>query len=175
MTIRAETRWTIDPFRLATPEEYARVRELLVRLGYEEASLRARFGLESVRELLIIDDRGVYEKALPDDPTSLLVKLFLRGEQVAWGTVRSALSAEDLAALDTIGVLHSASVQPDLCVATVAIDPVQELFITADRLQEYDSTTAGPPAGLVYSPIAPQITRFLRLMPRERCEHLLDL
>ena len=170
-----DSAWTVEPFRLGTPDEFAQLRDLFVRLGFEEAPLCARFGIESVRELLILGEHGTYGRELPDDPTSVLVKLFVRGEQVSWNVVRSALPAGDLATIESLGVLHAALGRPELCVATISIDPVGELFVAADRLEGYDSTDAEAPSDFVYPPITAQTTRFLRLMPRERCDSALDI
>jgi methylase of polypeptide subunit release factors len=146
-----------------------------VRLGYEEAALCARYRLDSVRELLAEDQNGRYTKELADDATSVLTRLFLRNEQVAWSLVRSALNEEDVSTLETFGILHSAQGRPELSVTTIAVVPVAELFIASDRLEAFDSTTERPPSDVVFPPITIQTVRFLRLMPRDPCEHFLDI
>src|SRR5437867_1673718 len=175
LTASAST-WTVEPFRMATPEEYSRVRDLFVRVGFEEDPLFARFGITSIRELLLSNDQGVFRDNIEiTDALSLLVKLFLRGERVPWSVVRSVLNAADLAAIEALGVLHSPSASSELCTSTIAIYPLSELFIASDRLARYDATTEKPPTDVVYSPITPQTISFLRLMPRDRCDSLLDL
>ena len=72
-------------------------------------------------------------------------------------------------------MLHSPSASSELCTSTIAIYPLSELFIASDRLDGYDATTEKPPTDVVYSPITPQTISFLRLMPRDRCDSLLDL
>jgi SAM-dependent methyltransferase len=171
----ADVKWTVEPFRLGTAEEFARVRELFVRLGFEETPLCARFGVDSIRELLLADERGTYRTETGNDAPSLLLKLFVRGEQVAWSVLRSAMSPADLVTLEALELLHPVKDRPELCVATIGIDPIGELFVAADRLDGYDSTDSEPPRDLVYSPITSQTTRFLQLMPREPRESVLDL
>ena len=137
-----DARWTMEPFREGGPEEFARARELFVRLGFEEASLCARFGVGSIRDLLRENEQGTYQIETADDALSLLARLFVRGEQVPWTLLRSSLAPGDLATLEALQVLHSVADLPDRCVATIGIDPIGELFVATDRLDGYDSTGA---------------------------------
>ncbi|HEY7237362.1 MAG TPA: methyltransferase [Gemmatimonadaceae bacterium] len=175
MPLTTERAWTGAPFRDLTQVEFRRLRQLFLRLGYAEAALSARYQLESVRELLLTDQNEVHKVVLPDDATSMLVKLFLRNEQLAWSVVRGVLGASDIEILTDSGILHSVHGHPDLCVTTIAILPVEELFLAADRLEAFESVTGEAPADLVYSPITSQTVRFMALMPRDPCEHLLDI
>lgn len=173
MAAAVESSWTTEPFRLGAPEEFARVREIFIRTGFEAAPICTRAGVATIHDLPELDDRSAFRDAT--DPQSLFVRLFLDCDSVAWSVVRSVLSEGDLRALDALGLLHDTPGAPGMCAATVAIYPIEELFIASDRHHGFDSTGDLPPSDLVYSPMTQGTQRFLRLMPRESCDHLLDL
>ena len=168
-----ESSWTAEPFRLGTVDQFARVRELFVRVGFEETPICARAGIKSLYELPSLQDRSAFRE--PTDPQSLFVRLFLDCDRVPWSVVRSTLSSSDLEALETLGLVHDAHDDGAMCSSTVAIYPMSELFIASDRRYDFDSTASVPPSDLVFSPMTRETQRFLRLMPRESCAHLLDL
>lgn len=168
-----ESAWTAEPFRLGTVDQFARVRELFVRAGFEETPLCARAGIASLVDLPVFEDRSAFRE--PTDAQSLFVRLFLDCDRIPWTAVRTTLTSSDLEALEGLGLVHDAHDDPAMCASTVAIYPIEELFIASDRRHDFDSTARVPPSDLVFSPISRETQRFLRLMPRESCEHLLDL
>ena len=168
-----ESSWTAEPFRLGTADEFARIRELFVRAGFEETPICARAGIASLYELPLLQDRSPFRE--PTDPQSLFVRLFLDCDRIPWSVVRSTLSSSDLEALERVGLVHDAHDDGAMCVSTVAMYPMSELFIASDRRHDFDSTASVPPSDLVFSPMTRETQRFLRLMPRESCDHLLDL
>ena len=168
-----ESNWTAEPFRLGTVDQFARVRELFVRAGFEETPICARAGIASLHELPVLQDRSAFRE--PTDPQSLFVRLFLDCDRIPWSVVRTAMSASDLEALESLGLVHAAHDDGAMCASTVAIYPMEELFIASDRRHDFDSTASVPPSDLVFSPMTRETQRFLRLMPRESCDHLLDL
>ena len=168
-----ESAWTAEPFRLGTVDEFGRVRDLFVRAGFEETPICARAGIASLHDLPVMEDRSTFRE--PTDPQSLFVRLFLDCDRISWDVVRTILSPADLQALEGLGLVHDAHDDASMCASTVAIYPMEELFIASDRRHDFDSTASVPPSDLVFSPMTPETQRFLRLMPRESCDHLLDL
>ena len=168
-----ESAWTAEPFRLGTVDQFARVRELFVRAGFEETPICARAGIASLHDLAVLEDRSVFRE--PTDPQSLFVRLFLDCDRVPWTVVRTTLASADLDAIERLGLVHDAHDDPAMCASTVAIYPMEELFIASDRRHDFDSTASVPPSDLVFSPMTRETQRFLKLMPRESCDHLLDL
>ena len=168
-----QSNWTAEPFRLGTVDQFARVRELFVRAGFEETPICARAGIASLHELPVLQDRSAFRE--PTDPQSLFVRLFLDCDRIPWSVVRTTLSDSDLEALESLGLVHAAHDDGAMCASTVAIYPIEELFIASDRRHDFDSTASVPPSDLVFSPMTRETQRFLRLMPRESCDHLLDL
>ncbi|HKW46026.1 MAG TPA: class I SAM-dependent methyltransferase [Gemmatimonadaceae bacterium] len=173
MATTTESKWISEPFRLGTPEQFARVRELFVRTGFEEAPLCARAGVESIHDFPRPEGRSSFKDV--SDPQSLFVSLFLDGEYVARSAAESILSADDLGVLEDLGLIHPVQNEPSMCSSTIAIYPVEELYIASDRRFRFESTSEVPPADVVFSPMTRETHRFLRLMPRESCNHVLDL
>src|SRR5690349_1437422 len=168
-----QSTWTAGPFRLGTVDQFARVRELFVRAGVEETPICARAGIGSLHELPPLEERSAFRE--PIDAQSLFVRLFLDCDEIPWTVVRMTLAAADVEGLENLGLVHAAHDDPSMCVSTVAIYPIEELFIASDRRHSFDSTASVPPSDLVFSPMTRETQRFLRLMPRESCDHLLDL
>jgi methylase of polypeptide subunit release factors len=173
MAAATESTWTTEPFRLGAPDEFGRVRELFVRQGYEEAPICERAGVTTLYDLPPVEERTAFKE--PADPQALFVRLFFDGDRIPWKTVRSLLAGEDLETLRALGLLHDAHDDPAMCAATVAIYPIEGLFIASDRRHDFDSTSEVPPSDLVFSPLTRETQRLLRLMPREPCDHLLEL
>lgn len=173
MATATDSAWTTEPFRLGSTEEFARVRELFVRVGFEETPICARAGIATIHDLPVLESRSVFKDVT--DPQTLFVRLFLDCDRLAWSVVRSVLTDGDLQALEALGLVHDAHDEAGMCAATVAIYPIEELFIVSDRRHGFDSTAGVPPSDLVFSPMTRETQRFLRLMPRESCDHLLDV
>jgi methylase of polypeptide subunit release factors len=173
MATATESAWTAEPFRLGTPEQFSRARELLVRAGFEETPLCARAGVTSIYDFPRPDGRSAFKDIT--DAQSLFVRLFIDGDQIARRVVESILSTDDREILESLGLIHLVRDNRELCTAAVAIYPVEELYIASDRRHGFESTRDVPPSDLVFSPMTRETQRFLRLMPRESCDHLADL
>jgi 16S rRNA G966 N2-methylase RsmD len=174
MTTPATTStWTTEPFRSGTPEQFARLRELFVRSGFEESPICARAEVDSIHDLPPFGNRTVFRDIT--DAQTLFVRLFLDCDAVPWTTIRSVLSEGDMQSLEALGLLRDAPNSREDCLTTIALYPIEELFVASDRRFGFDSTGALPPSDLVFSPMTRETQRFLRLMPRESCDHLLDL
>jgi SAM-dependent methyltransferase len=158
---------------MGTPEEFARLRDLLERAGYTESLICERAEVPSIHFFPAPDGRT----ALKDirDAQSLLVRLFLDGDHVPWAMVRFFLRGADLGALEALDLLHSPVGAPELCAAKVGLYPIDELYIAADRPRAFDTSTSAAAPDLVFSPVSPETYRFLHLMPRVPCESLLEL
>jgi SAM-dependent methyltransferase len=173
MQTARERSWLSEPFRLGTPEQFGRLHELLVRSGFEEMPLCARAGVTSIHDFPRPEDRTAFKETT--DAQSLLVRLFLDGSAIGREEIESVLSGDDLSLLEGLGLIHPAPGDPRSCTATIAIYPIEELYIASDRRHGFESTSDVPPSDLVFSPMTRETQRFLRLMPRESCNHVLDL
>jgi hypothetical protein len=72
-------------------------------------------------------------------------------------------------------LLVPAVANADWCVGPVALIPIEGLYVVSDRLGEMEVVGGSTPADIVYSPITPETSRFIGLMPRIPCEHYLEV
>jgi methylase of polypeptide subunit release factors len=173
VTKTVESEWLAEPFRTGTSDQFARVRDLLLRSGYTEPSLCARASVTHINEFAKGDARSVLREA--NDPLSLLVHLFYDERSVPWSVVRSILSPEDLDALTALELVLPDREDPDRCTGSVLLYPTNELHIVSDRDVNPNATSQKLPADVVYPAITANTRRFLSLMPRTPCDDLLDL
>jgi len=168
-------RWATEPFVMGTPEQFAKLRRWLDAVHYTERELCEKAGAPSLAELKSLE-AGRTALAQPVDAQSLLVLLFLDGAHIPWDTVRSVLSADELANLTDLGLLQPAVSNADNCVGTVSLFPVENIYVVSDRLSRME-VVGGPgiPPDLVYSPLTKETRRFVRMMPRLKCESYLEL
>src|SRR3982751_4695341 len=158
------------PFHFGRPEQFLRVRELFVESGFEEAPVCARAGVTTLYDLPSPEEESPFKP--PDDAQTLFVKLFLDGESMPTAALRSLVSERDVDLLVALGLIGGVS-EID-CAATVAIYPIEELFVVGDRWQERDRAAVLAETRSI-SPMTRATQRILRLMPRDSCDHLLDL
>jgi methylase of polypeptide subunit release factors len=174
VTHPSEARWVDAPFTIGTAEEFARLRELLVRLKFTELDICAAAGMSVIYELKSLETRT---NALLDrsDPQALLVQLFIDGEEVPWSVVRSTLAPADIALIEKLGLLRSSIRDADQCTASVALYPNEKLYIASDKHANIEAVATGIPSDIVFSALTPETHLYVELMPRVRCKDYLEL
>ena len=174
MTVSAAATWGGEPFVVGTVAQFAAARRALERSEFTEAAICSGAGIESIYELSARRDREVGFRER-DMPLSLLVQLFMDGEDVPYTEVRSILAPADLSALESVGLLQSLPADPARCVSVVALYPTEGLYIASDRHARLDLVATGKPSDIVYSALTPETQRFVELMPRIPCDDYLEL
>ena len=166
-----EARWVVEPFRIGSPEQFARLREVFEALGYTEREVCKRFGIETIHQAVrrLEPDREV------SDPQALLIRLFLETAEVPWRTVRALLSPGDLAAIEDLGLLMPQEATGESCRTTLALYPTEGFYIASDHGEAGPVSTWRAPADIVFPAIGEATQRFMALMPRTPCGDLLDL
>lgn len=174
MPVGDAVEWKGEPFVLGTASQLAGARRALERIGFTEATICAITGADSIHALPARSER---ETAFVDQasPLSLAVQLFMDGEDVAWETVRGVFPADDLSALECVGLLQSLPHDPSRCAAYIALYPLEGLYIASDRHTRIQLVASGKPPDLVYSALTPETQRFALLMPRTPCRDYLEL
>jgi len=166
--------WKAEPFRHLAPADFARLRELLVRHEYTEPALCARLEIESIYRFVQLRD-GRAAHATPADAQMLLTNLFLDAEEVPWTVVRALLPADDIALLESFDLIESVPSDESLCAGSVLLYPTERLYVASDRNVDPEHMRLAPPVDVVYPAITRNTERFVRLMPRSRCERFLEL
>lgn len=174
MTVAAPAEWLVEPFSTHAPEPLSRVRDLFQRLGYTEQGICAGAGIERIYSLQLAETRpkGFLQA---DDAQSLLVQLFLDAARVPRAVFDRYLSAEDRRVLTEAGLVVPTPADPTTMSATVAVYPIEGLYVASDRLRDIAAFAGRPPADMVYSALTPEAQRFVELMPRTACVDYLEL
>lgn len=151
---------------------YDELRQLLRASDYSEVVLCARLGL---RRLTDFEMEPTRRAALPPpvDATDVLIRLFLTGDAVGRGLLDAHLSPAAAALLRDMGLLETADAG-QFC-ATVALYPVNGLYIASDRWSRPDGSSFEAPPDTVYPALVRNTRLFLDLLPEEPCARCLDL
>ena len=175
MTTTSSATWNSDPLRFSAPPRYAKLRDLLRRVGYTHQGLCDRLEIGSVYDFKEVREG---RPLLPDtlDGLSLFVRLFLDAEDVAWTGVRALLSDDEIGLLLEFGLIEN-GVTADSCASTVLLYPIEQLWIVSDRSASTNDPDARnrPPADVVYPAMTRNTQRFVGLMPRNSCDRFLEL
>ena len=159
---------------MGSDEDFRRLREWLVAARYTEAGL-AEGAIGSTYEFAPLGDPRRKTFLEPVDRQSLLVQLFLDGLAISWDVIDGILSRDDRAVLDALGLLQSSVKDPTTAVGTVALYPLEALYMISDRYGPLQVNGAGSPPDLVYSALTSETHRFVELMPRYETGDYLEL
>jgi SAM-dependent methyltransferase len=155
---------------------YEELGRFLEASDYSEASICARLGL---RRLVDYEMEPSRRATLPPpvDATDVLIRLFLAGEAVGRALVEAFLDSAATGLLSGMGLLESPVETMDAgqyC-GSVALYPVNGLFIASDRWSRPDGLEFEAPPDTVYPALVRNTRLFLDLLPEEPCERFLDL
>ena len=165
--------WTAEPFREGTPQDCQRLREMLARNAYTGPDLCDRLDIRSIVDLKQLHEGRELLRHVAD-PQAMLLRLFFDSEPVAWSVVRSVLSADDLAILESFGLIGSMPGDDASCAATVLLYPIEDLYVVSDRPPGRD-TSAPMRKDVVYPAISKNTQHFMSAFPRTPCKDFLDL
>jgi SAM-dependent methyltransferase len=151
---------------------YAELRRLLEAADYSEAAICARLGLSRLADYEMEPTR---RSALPPpvDAADALIRLFLAGDALERAVVEACLGSAPVALLRAMGLLGTTADGHDC--GTVALYPVNGLFIASDRWSHPDGSAFEAPSDTVYPALVRNTRLFLDLLPEAPCERCLDL
>lgn len=164
--------------RIVSPEQFKVLRDYFKEVGYTEGSIRRRFNVEPDKALNLLN----YCVNPPPDPkvvTGLdaVTHLFLSGEMLD-NTQATAL----LPPLVWEALTQSQLVLPEgendatRCFASVALFPVQDIFLAADRWTNVDHTLHSPvPDDIVYPVMTKTGADYLQYTSFAPCEDFLEV
>jgi SAM-dependent methyltransferase len=160
---------------MGTADDFRRLRDVLTAARYTEAGLVEDGGINTGYEFPSMASGRRTTFMAPVDTQSLLVHLFLDGHAIPWTTIDAILSPSERAAFDALGLLQPSVADPTQAVGTVALYPLEGLYMISDRYGGLQVIGTGSPADLVYSALTPEAHRFVELMPRIPARRHLDL
>jgi SAM-dependent methyltransferase len=157
--------------QVAAPKSFAHIRSFLKDAGFTEQVVCERLGVASQHELLLRRPSDGLRDA--EDAVALLAHLFLVGSFADEGLISKLIPGVVREALAETGLLRHHSCGS--VYAPASLYPIGEIYIASDRWSNPDGSHFTPDADIVYPAITKNTYRFMGLLPRSRCERLLDL
>ena len=158
------------PIRFGTEQQFSRLCELLMQVGYVQENMEGHFRLRHVGEAEFAVEPHTTEKSAP---FALLAGLFLQGKSVDGGEVQGTLGQELVDLLGALGLIEEAG--NGRYVATVAMYATNGLYVVSDRWCGVDGQPFQPPADVVYPAILGTTRGFLATIPSTPCKSFLEL
>jgi SAM-dependent methyltransferase len=162
------------PLRFGGPEEFGALRSALIDLNFTEKAICARTGIADIGDFKAKVEGRPTGTGL-NDSLDVLIHLLMDGEKLPEAQVRDRLPSPAVALLESTGVLARYAPQPDLWYGTVALYPVDSLYIVSDRTVPLDLSVSETAADVVYAAITENTRRFMASLPESPCESFLDL
>lgn len=167
--------WAYEPFAMGSADEFRRLREFLLEAGFSEAGLAATAGHTTIYEFVRHNDPRRKAFVDPADKQTLLVQLFLDGLAISWDIVDRTFAEDERALLDRFKLLHPSVDDASKAVASVALYPLEGVYMISDRFLNAQVLGEGMPADIVYASLTREARRFVEFMPRRPCNDYLEL
>jgi len=158
------------PIHLGAPEDFTIARDLLARASFNEPAIAALLGVPLLTQQTI--DRSSSALEHPATLLDVLIGLFVLGGSVDERTVRQHISPPQLESLLRLGLLEN---RDGSFYSPVCLCPVAGIHTVSDRWRTPDGKPLEGLDDIVYPAVVPNTRLFLDLLPRTRCESLLDL
>lgn len=146
---------------------------LLQSANYTDDFIKTRFKLMRAEDFELDRNRRGPLPAL-ESAADVLSTLFLAGESVSLETATQILGSQGIGLLEGMGLL-SAERNAGKCHGTVALYPVDDLYIASDRWSHPDGLPWSVPDDTVYPAFIPNTRLFLRHLPERPTGDFLDL
>jgi SAM-dependent methyltransferase len=163
----------VDAGILGRTGRFSELLDLLRSANYSDEFICRRYQLDR-SESFELDRKKRAPIPIPASTADVLVTLFLAGEALELKTALSLFGSEKIILLEEMGLLRC---EPGAgnCYATVALYPVEELYIASDRWSSPDDTQFSSPEDIVYPAFIPNTRIFLHHLPRRSGGRFLDL
>ena len=146
---------------------------LLQSVEYTDEFIRRRFKLPRA-ENFELDRKKRAPLPEPESAADILAAVFLAGEPAGLEAATRMLGREGIGLLEDMGLLISERDQ-GRCHATVALYPVEDLYLASDRWSHPDGLAWSGPEDTVYPAFIPNTRLFLRHLPDRPSGVFLDL
>jgi len=166
------------PFVLPTDAERVDLHRLFERVGFTEAGVQDRLGLESIHDFTSVG-RGRTPPTELADGLDLLVHLFMDGLSATTAGFDAGLPAEGAALLRRLGLIEPLRSGDGRVAATIFLYPMRSLYIASD-LDDHGGGGVWTREELhepdhVFSAINPLTGTFLAQLPTAPCDRFLEL
>jgi len=162
------------PLKLGTPEDFTRVREFLIRIGFTEATLCPALGLQRMSELGRVNWPALQLSGMMP-ALRWALEVFVHGMPGAAVDLQGAADTETFDALHRLGLLRAKKADEALLVSPVWLYPADGFLMVSDRQTDPDGGEFLPAQDVVFPAIYPGTFRFLELLPKVAGGEALDL
>ncbi len=162
------------PLHLASPDDFAQVREFFASTGFSDTSLCQHLRIADMSELGLVR----WEEIGFDTWTAALawaVRVFVRGQSAEEGESRLVCGEDVFRSLGTLGLIRTAKSKPSHVLSPVWVYPAAGFVIVSDRRDDPEGGVFAPPEDVVFPAIYAGTLRFLEVLPQARGGDALDL
>jgi SAM-dependent methyltransferase len=162
--------------RILAPEKFAALREYFSRSGFTEKATRQTLevGPDKPLDLVNIATRPSRNQKVADGLDALL-HLFVLGEALAVAEATSCFPSTVWEAFLESELILVEAKEARQCLASVALFPVRDLFLAADRWTNIDHSLRPTFADIVYPVMTKSGKQYLDYLPMDFCEDFLEL
>jgi SAM-dependent methyltransferase len=167
---------SMDLPRIGSFVEFQRLRDFLASVGYTEANVCERLGLVGNESLdLVTLSADLCDRVSTPAALNTVIRLCLLGEFVAVADAESQFAGESWASMNALGLVCRDPQDPSRVYCSVALYPVDGLYIVSDRWKNPDRTPKQSFPDVVYPALTKSTREFLTFLPKGACEDFLEL
>jgi SAM-dependent methyltransferase len=160
--------------QLGAPEDFRTLRQLLEACDYSNETLCRRLGVENL--WLYNTPKGEALATQPmETPIDAMIRLFLDCLYLEDSVVQRLLPKENIAALESLGLLLRDPDRPELRYSTAALFHAGGVLTACDRGIAPDGTRCPLPEDIVYPAVFENTREFLERIPRTACDAMLEI
>ncbi len=163
----------MDIHDLGRTGRFAELLRLLQSVDYTDEFIRTRFKLPRPEDFEL-DRKKRASLPEPESAADILAAVFLAGEPADLNAATRMLGREAIDLLRGMGLLI-AEPEKGRCHATVALYPVENLYLASDRWSHPDGLPWPGPEDMVYPAFIPNTRLFLHHLPERPAGDFLDL
>ncbi|SRR5579871_3761151 len=162
------------PIRIGTPTEFARVRDFLGHIEFNEAAVCTALNIRDIAASRQLRASDIDWDAAPA-PLRSAIALFVLGAAVHKDDFCGICDDATFAAFKALGLVRTARGDSETIVSPVWLYPVDGFFVASDRRDDPDGEIHCAAADAVFPALDAGTLRLLRLLPAARGGDGLDL
>lgn len=162
------------PIRIGSPEEFARVRDYLHGIGFDEGAVSATLGISDVSQIPNADPEGA-DRGSASPALLAVIDLLVCGTAISADQIRASCGEAAFASFLALHLIRDARHQAGAVVCPVWIYPVDGLLIASDRRNNLGGDAFEVASETVFPAHDSGTLQLLRLLPAAAGGDALDL
>jgi SAM-dependent methyltransferase len=166
----------MPPLQMVSSEQFAVLREHLLRSGFNEKALRQRLDVPPGKEMDLAGLSGNPPvKPKVGDGLDALIYLFVLGESLPVTEAMTLFPPAVWEAMSKTKLILPDPADADRCLASVALYPIRDLFIASDRWSNPDHSAREMFPDIVYPALTKSAKQFIDFTSFDTCDDFLEL